>query len=377
MKRFYLFLFFLIAFGFSCFSQQSTIVLKPGPDEGKDANVLSRNPATNYGNSHLFKADAWTYSGEFYIDRIFLDFNLDTIVDVDNLISAKLNLYYHYLNVGQDIEQTQYGDNFSVIRRVITPWEEDKITWNNQPQATEEDQLILPPSTNLRQDFLGINVTTLVKDILNKPDSSFGFMIKIYKEETYRRIAFASSDHPDPDKWPELVLEVNCDSLTTAGFDKSIENGMYRFTDTSHNASSWYWDFGDGYFSTVQNPMHAFFVDDTVQVCLTVTGGCGTDTYCQTFKPSLTSVNQNLFENELYLYPNPAANRVFIRSKGIKPSHLAADIYNALGMIISHIDFNNADGEKSFDVSGLSSGVYYVHLKSGKFISVKKLIVQK
>ena len=377
MKRVYLFLFFLIAFSSISFSQQNTIVLKPGPDEGKDAYVLTRKPTTNFGSSHLIRADAWTYSGEFYIDRIFLDFNLDTIGDVGNLISARLNLYYHYINVGAEAEQTQYGDNFSVIKRVITPWEEDKITWNNQPQATEEDQLILPPSTSLRQDFLGINVTTLVKDILNKPDSSFGFLIKIYTEETYRRIAFASSDHPDPEKWPELVLEVNCDSLTTAGFDKSIENGMYQFTDTSHNATSWYWDFGDGYFSTVQNPKHAFFVDDTVQVCLTVTGGCGTDTYCQTFKPSLTSVNQNLFEKEIYLYPNPAENLVFIRSKGVKPGHLTADIYNALGMVINHINFNNADGAMSFDVSGLSSGVYYVHLKSGKYISVKKLIVQK
>jgi len=170
---------------------------------------------------------------------------------------------------------------------------------------------------------------------------------------------------------------MKCDSMTTAGFDKSIENGMYQFTDTSHNATSWYWDFGDGYFSTVQNPKHAFFVDDTVQVCLTVTGGCGSDTYCQTFKPSLTSVNQNLFENEIYLYPNPATNRVFIMSKGVKPGHLTADIYNALGMVINKVDFNNADGEKSFDVSGLSSGVYYVHLKSGRFVSVKKLIVQK
>ena len=375
MKRFYFFLFFLIAFGFSCFSQQNTIVLKPDPDEGKDANVLSRNPTTNYGNSHLFKADAWTYNGEFYIDRIFLDFNFDTIGDVDNLISAKLNLYYHYINVGQDVEQTQYGDNFSVIRRVITPWEEDKVTWNNQPQATEDNQLILPPSTSLRQDFLGINVTTLVKDMLNKPDSSFGFMIKIYTEETYRRVAFASSDHPDSEKWPELVLETKCDSMTSAGFDKSIENGMYQFTDTSQNATSWYWDFGDGYFSTVQNPKHAYFVDDTVQVCLTVTGGCGTDTFCQTFKPSLTSVNQKLFDERIVLFPNPAKDRVSIRTKGVKFEKLSVDIINALGKRITHTCYKDFNSETSMDISGFSCGVYYVHLKSGKYTSVKKLIV--
>jgi len=69
------------------------------------------------------------------------------------------------------------------------------------------------------------------------------------------------------------------DSLTTFPF-------YYHFKNlSSGNINSWYWDFGDGFSSTEQNPSHQFNQQGTYEICLTVKdvnnlAGCSDQT-CQ------------------------------------------------------------------------------------------------
>jgi PKD repeat protein len=49
-----------------------------------------------------------------------------------------------------------------------------------------------------------------------------------------------------------------------------------QFTDTSTGTiTSWFWDFGDGGTSTLQNPIHNFTQDILYSVSLTVYGAFG------------------------------------------------------------------------------------------------------
>jgi len=45
-----------------------------------------------------------------------------------------------------------------------------------------------------------------------------------------------------------------------------------QFTDGSHKASSWQWDFGDGTTSTAQNPSHAYSLPGLYTSTLTING---------------------------------------------------------------------------------------------------------
>ncbi len=55
------------------------------------------------------------------------------------------------------------------------------------------------------------------------------------------------------------------------------------FTDiTTNDPTSWFWDFGDGFLSNLQNPLHTFDVEGNYNVCLTATAPGGTDEHCQT-----------------------------------------------------------------------------------------------
>ena len=67
---------------------------------------------------------------------------------------------------------------------------------------------------------------------------------------------------------------------TIASFTSGSSALMATFTNTSTNATSYAWDFGDSNSSTQENPSHTYVADGTYNVCLTVTGPCGTNTAC-------------------------------------------------------------------------------------------------
>jgi len=68
----------------------------------------------------------------------------------------------------------------------------------------------------------------------------------------------------------------------SAGFSSSDTLGAASFSDqTVGSPTSWFWDFGDGNTSTLQNPSHTYAATGTYIVCLIVNDSCGADTTCQ------------------------------------------------------------------------------------------------
>ena len=79
------------------------------------------------------------------------------------------------------------------------------------------------------------------------------------------------------------------------------------------------------------------------------------------------SVNENTFNNEIKLYPNPAGNQLTIESKHAVRS---LKIYSILGKEIHSI----LDPVKTFDVSFLSSGLYLVQFQTDAGKAYRRLI---
>ncbi len=50
---------------------------------------------------------------------------------------------------------------------------------------------------------------------------------------------------------------------------------------TIYTTDSWFWDFGDGGTSTLENPVHLYTTNGTYEVCLTATNVLGSDTHCE------------------------------------------------------------------------------------------------
>ncbi len=74
-------------------------------------------------------------------------------------------------------------------------------------------------------------------------------------------------------------ITVNPDPV--AGFDFSVNGAVGSFSNTSGNATSYVWDFGDGMGSTDANPQHVFTEDGVFEVHLTAINDCGASTISQ------------------------------------------------------------------------------------------------
>ncbi|MGB0427611.1 MAG: DNRLRE domain-containing protein, partial [Flavobacteriales bacterium] len=171
---------------------------------GKDAYLDYINLNSNYGSHADFAATAWTNSGNTAISRGIIDFDFSDIPSGSTINSANLSLYA-YDSPSNGSHSTQSGSNAAVIKRVTSSWEENTVTWNNQPTTTSTNEVSLPASTTTLQDY-DVDMTDLVQDVIDNPTTSFGFMFKLLTEQYYRRMLFASSDHSNEALHPTLEV---------------------------------------------------------------------------------------------------------------------------------------------------------------------------
>lgn len=76
-----------------------------------------------------------------------------------------------------------------------------------------------------------------------------------------------------------VTITVTC-PVPSVAFSYTPNNLNVTFTNNTTNAVSWFWEFGDGNTSTLQDPQHTYLAEGTYEVCLTATNGCGSATLC-------------------------------------------------------------------------------------------------
>jgi len=135
-------------------------------------------------------------------------------------------------------------------------------------------------------------------------------------------------------------ISVNPPVITDANFSFSNSLGCspltVTFMDSSSNAISWFWDFGDGNTSNIQNPIHTYSQDGYYSVTLIVTSrnGC-TDTI---FVDSLVNVD------------TPIANFVSDIDTGCNPL-LVNFINQSTNAVLSEWSFGNGSSSVNQDPS--------------------------
>lgn len=104
----------------------------------------------------------------------------------------------------------------------------------------------------------------------------------------------------------------------------SANSNTFHFVDYSaYNPSAWYWDFGDGNSSTLQNPSHTYNTTGNWNVCLTITSANGcTATYCSQLS------NVPVQDLEAYLFHQTSISPGF-------PVWVYLDYYNAGTILVN------------------------------------------
>lgn len=245
---------------------QCSYTAQPGSAEGIDA-ICHRYPicsdpktpcdTTNKGDVQRFSVLASTKGGVPRIMRSFMKLDLDDFgtIQADALpTSAKLDLYF-FRNGSKDDEHINPGGPFGnamFLERVTESWEEDKIRWQfpassgniQMPEVTTKktsESIILIPATTSGTQDISVDITEMVKFWLAKPDSNFGFRIRLASENTGEpsQVNFCSSDYADAIYRPRLSLDFP-KVVANAGDDTIVCEGRSILLDGS-GGSDYLW----------------------------------------------------------------------------------------------------------------------------------------
>jgi len=207
---------------------QTEIILQPDSVDGIDARIQSNIPDQNIATSQVVASQSGTMSGEAFIDRSLISFDLVNSIPPNSLIiSANLTLFANTINGGH----TQIdGSNESVLELITDSWEEETVTWNNQPSTDNNISINLPASQNSDEDYIDIDVSLLVNAMVDDPNNAFGFMIKLVDETDRRTLQFGSSDAPNVNIRPLLKIVYlesdDCIELASTNMDCRIQSNI-------------------------------------------------------------------------------------------------------------------------------------------------------
>lgn len=216
---------------------QVTITLQPDATAGKDAEIFSCGPCsyqnTNYGGKQDFDAIGWTNGGNSSNVRSLIQFDLSSIPTNAVITDARFSLYYNSSSPEGTHFNTFFTPNTSYLRRVTSAWSESTVTWNNQPTITTTNQISLAATTSSTQNFLNINIKTFVQYWVNNPSQNFGMQFRVQNEAKFRKLIFASSDHPTSSLRPKLIITYTAPPAISV----DEKNASQRLASTPDNIS--------------------------------------------------------------------------------------------------------------------------------------------
>lgn len=181
-----------------------------------------------------------------------------------------------------------------------------------------------------------------------------------------------------------IVLDANqqfCDSTChtivvqsqggcTADFT-SIDSLGYAFffSNTTAGAGAMYfWDFGDGNYSSSANPSHVYANPGTYTVCLTVYDSMQNfcDSTCHVIQATTVGVGESAsLQSTLTAAPNPADGSVSVSFLATATGTATITFFDAAGRIAAEQNFNvNSTGyyKSEINTTNLSQGIYLVKI---------------
>ena len=147
----------------------------------------------------------------------------------------------------------------------------------------------------------------------------------------------------------------------SANFSESISGNTATFTNSSSSVNStlnYYWDFGDGNTSSVQNPSHTYTTNGTYTVTLIASNCIFSDTITNTIQIGTNSMDENTHTN-FEFYPNPTTHQITINVE----KQLLGSVYTIYDYTGKSILTGKILSEQSvIDLGDLSKGIYLLSI---------------
>jgi hypothetical protein len=169
------------------------------------------------------------------------------------------------------------------------------------------------------------------------------------------------------------TISQKTDHAVLAEFEFTVSGDTLRvISNTSLNATSYFWEFGDGNISTDVLPEHVYAAPGHYEVSLTAVSGCDEHIVIKSLD-ILSAVSDHLTGPMLEIYPNPTKDEVVITLASGGPYQV----------LLYHVDGGTAlsdrripEGPLDLNLDGMPAGMYIVHVIDHKgFRSVGKILL--
>ena len=148
----------------------------------------------------------------------------------------------------------------------------------------------------------------------------------------------------------------------------------YTFTSTSTGATSYFWNFGDGNTSTLQNPTHTYATPGTYTVTLIVYNTCGSNNSFQSINVIGSGIDQNYIQPSISLFPNPTKDFATLNISSNNSSEIIIETTDVVGRPVSVNQLNSGNNQINLDFSALEKGLYVIRIKLDNQIRIVKII---
>lgn len=151
------------------------------------------------------------------------------------------------------------------------------------------------------------------------------------------------------------------------------------FTNTSANAETYEWDFGDGNTSTAANPIHVYAQPGVYTVTLRVRNRCSTNSVAriQTIEVDFVSTREPEEVTFARVVPNPSTGAFALQVTVRQPLIGRVALLDARGRLLETRTEALPPGEHviRFDAQPLNAGVYLLHLHTPSGTLVRRVVI--
>lgn len=236
-------------------AQTYTYFSKPDTMLGNNAEIWNLQPTTPWPNSVDIIGADWTWNSNPGTLRSLMQFDLSSIPSGAMIIDATLSMHYNPTSSSNG----QAGSNAAYLRRVTSTWNRNTVTWNTAPTYDTNNEVSLPMSDSVNQDYLNIDVKNITQDMINNPATSFGFLFMEQVEALYCSMKFASFAYPDTALHPSLLIHYSVSPCITLNTLAKITNAKIWSNNPTNNyyadadiiAAHWTWNAAPGYLKSL------------------------------------------------------------------------------------------------------------------------------
>lgn len=156
-------------------------------------------------------------------------------------------------------------------------------------------------------------------------------------------------------------------------------NGSVTFTNTSQNATSYSWDFGDGSTDNAFNPAHTYTMSGNYIVTLIASNTCNNTIFYDTINVIISNLSTSLFKPDIEVFPNPGNGLLNIKYHSVSGNLISIKVTNIAGEMVFKREFvkTMSSGLIQLDFCKFTNGIYHIEVNDENEILRTNFIINK